>query len=236
MTLPASFYRVAALASALSALATGLLIFLPDLFVEGSDLATRMGRVREPAYQLRAWVYFFHPILVFTAALAVALRLRARPAWALPGLIGFALWAATELAQQCLTLFVFDPWRRAWLAGDAAVRATIETRILLYDALWDAAYYLLLTGFFIGCLCYAILLLRRDRLSRVVGALYVAAAALTLSFFVAGLGGPSLPPSLDRWLYPALQPLARLLIAWWLWRHADERVPLDRAEPARASA
>ena len=231
---PPAFYRAGAIASFLSVLTTLLLIFLPGLFAPGEGFAARMQRVEDPAYALRSWVYLLHPIITFTAALAVALRLRRRAALVLPGLVGFALWAMTELAQQTMTLFMFDRWRRSWLAGDAAVRETMEVRADIYDGLWDASYNLLLIGLLIGCAFYAAAMLRLGGLSRIVGLFYAAACALTFSIMVVELGGPSLPPALDQWLYPAIQPLGRLLIGIWLWKNADESAPIGPAAAAKA--
>jgi hypothetical protein len=223
---PPVFYRTAAIASFLTVATTLMLIFLPDFFAPGDGFDARMRRVTETPYILRAWAYFIHPFLAFTAALGVALRLRRQAHLMLPGLLGFALWAATEAGQQTMTLFLFDPWRRAWLASDQTVRATMEVRTALYDGLWNASYNLLLVGILIGCICYAAAMLRHRGLTRIVGAFYAAAALLTLSFMVVEYGGPSLPAFLDRWLYPAFQPLARFLIGLWLWRNADEAAPI----------
>lgn len=215
-----TFGRAAAAASAASAATTLVLIFAPSFFAPAPDFAGRMGRVADPAYQFRAWVQLVHPLLVFAAALGVTLALRARAlAWA--GLSGFALWAAVELAQQCLTLFAFDRWRRAWLAGDPAVRATMELRTAVYDGLWDAAYVLLLIGFLIGNGCFGGAMARTAGLTRAVGIFLLLAAALTLALLSAEVGGPALPEPLAFWLYPAIQPAGRLLLGAWLWRAAS---------------
>lgn len=214
--------RTAALGSLLSAFTTLALIFLPELFAPAPDFVRRMARVRDPAYQLRAWIYLVHPLLVFAGAFGVAALLRPRPL-ASPGLIGFGLWAAAEVAQQCLTLFAFDRWRRAWLAGDEAVRATMEVRTAIYDGLWDAAYVLLLIGFLIGNACFGAAMARMRGLGRVVGLFFLAAAALTVSLLLPEFGGPALLEPVAAWPYPAIQPPGRLLIGLWLWREADRR-------------
>jgi hypothetical protein len=216
---PPSFYRTAAVCSWLSVATTLLLIFLPEWYTPGNSFEARMARVQDPAYVLRSWVYLLHPFLVVTAALGVALRLRdVAPAWVLPGFLGFLLWGGTEAAQQALTLSTFDPWRLAYLAGDPAVRATMELRTALYDDLWDAMYVLLLIGFTLGNLLYARAALAIPGLTRVLSVFYTLAALLTLSFLVPEFGGPSLPETLGFWLYPAVQPLGRALIGVWLWR------------------
>ena len=226
-----AFYRFAAILSVASAVTTLGLIFLPGMMAPADDFAARMARVNDPVYRLYAWVYFAHPLLVVTAALAVAMRLRREAAsLVVPGLLAFLLWGSTEAAQQALSLFAFNPWRIAWLAGDPAVRATMEARTAMYDGLWNAMYFLLIVGFFIANALYAVAMWRRGGLSRVVGAFYAAAAGLTLQIIVVEVGGAQLlPDALDFWLYPLIQPLARTLIGVWLWRHADEGSALTRA-------
>ena len=231
---PPAFYRAAGIASALSGITTLGIIFLPDFYSTTEGFPARMARVDETPYVLRSWIHLVHPLLTGTAALAVGLRLRRRAGLVLPGLIGFAIWAVAEAAQQMLTLFMFDPWRRAWLAGDPAVRADMGVRTALYDGLWNASYELIILFFLIGCAFYAAAMLPLRGLTRIVGAFYAAAALLTLTIIVVELGGPALPPLLDRWFYPAVQPLARLLIGLWLWRNADEAAPID-SSPAEAA-
>jgi len=228
MKVSRSFYRVAAICSLLSAATTLMLILLPYLYYPVAEgLPGRMERVTDPLYQLRAWTYALHPFLVFTAALGVAAASRrAAPALALGGLLGFALWAATEAAQQCLTLFAFDAWRRAWLLGDPAVRATIELRTAFYDGLWNAAYALLLIGFIIGNSFLAACVSRfPDRLSRILAGFFGAAVLLSLSNLSGEMGGPAFPASFAELAYPAIQPLARLLIGFWLFRIALQGEP-----------
>jgi len=228
MTFSPTFYRVAGTASILSVATTLMLIFLPEFFAPVPEgIPGRMQRVTDPLYQLRAWAYQVHPFLVFTACLGVAAACRrVAPALALAGILAFGLWAFTEAAQQSLTLFAFDDWRRAWLAGDPAVRATIEVRAAIYDGLWEAAYSLLLFGIILGSAFFAAILIRLpDTLSRVVGFLFALAAIQSVLIQSGELGGPTLPEALSFWIYPATQPLARLLLGIWLLRVARSGEP-----------
>lgn len=225
---PSGFYRTAGIASILTAVTTLILIFGPQFYAPLPEgIAGRMQRVADPAYQLRAWTYFIHPFLALIAALGVGLATRrAAPALALAGVLGFGLWALTEAGQQSLTLFAFDDWRRAWLAGDPAVRASIEVRAAVYDGLWEAAYSLLLFGIILGSACFAVILLRLpDTLSRIVGGFYALAALQSILLQSGELGGPVLPESIAFWVYPATQPLARILIGVWLLRVARRGEP-----------
>jgi hypothetical protein len=229
MVFPPRFYQAAALCSVLSAVTTLLLIFLPYFYAPGGTFELRMARVNDPAYAVRSWDYLIHPFLTMMAALGVAARLRRTAAGlVVPGLLCFLLWGVIEASQQALTLAAFDRWRHAYLAGDEAVRSTMVLRTALYDSAWDAMYFLLLIAFMIGNILYAAAMWRGSTLSRTLSVLYAAAALLTLTILAGELGGPSLPPLIEAWVYPLTQPLARVLIGVWLWRHADESLQLPR--------
>jgi len=224
-----AFYRSLALCSVLSAVTTLGLIFLPQFYQPVEGFEGRMMRVDDPAYVLRSWVYLVHPFITFAAALGVALRIRTlRPAAAVIGIAGFALWASNEALQQTVTLFAFDQWRAAYFAADEATRAIIRTNTALYDGLWDAFYFLLLLGFSIGNLFLGIALLRAGRgVTRLVGCFFLAAVVLTLLTNIAPqLQWWTVPEPLDSWSYPAIQPLGRVLIGLWLWSAANEEDPL----------
>jgi len=223
------FYRSAAACSAVSAVTTLMLIFLPRVYGPLRDFDARIAAVHHPAYIARAWGYLVHPFLCLAAALGVAAsRRRAASGPAVVGFLGFLLWAFTEAGQQALTLTTFDRWRRAYPAADEAARSLLRTQIATYDALWDAMYVLLLIGFMVGNAFLAVALWKSPGLGRLVAVLYIAAAGLGLTNFLPEFGGPGLPPSLDFWLYPALQPAARLLIGVYLWRATD---PEDGGAP-----
>lgn len=229
MHFSSSFYKSAAVASMLTAVTTLLLIFLPSFFIPGEGFDARMARVHDPAYTLRSWVYLVHPFLVLTAAIAVAMRIRKQSsAAAIIGLLAFTLWAFTEAAQQTLTLFAFDKWRIAYATADAVARLQIQANTVLYDSLWDAMYFLLLLGFAIGNCCFGIALAKYSGLTRIVGYFLLAAFALTLTNIAGELRWFALPEPIATWAYPAIQPLGRFLIGLWLWRAADEVLPLPK--------
>ena len=213
MKLSPSFYRSVAVCSIVSAVTTLGLIYLPGFYQPADGFEGRMARVHDPAYVLRSWVYFVHPFITFAAALGVGLRIRAlRPAAAIVGVAGFALWACSEAGQQTLTLFAFDKWRVAYATADEATRTMIRTNTAMYDGLWDAFYFLLLVAFTIGNTSLGFALARAGRgVTRVVGFFFLAAAALTVTIITGELQWGSLPEPLASWSYPAIQPLGRTL-------------------------
>jgi hypothetical protein len=221
------FYRGAAVCSVLSAVTTLLLIFLPSFYGAGEGFEGRMMRVKDPAYEVRAWVAFIHPFLATYAAIALAVRLRDEAAGlALLGGLSYLVWGIVEIAQQAFTLVAFDNWRLAWLAGDPQVREQMAVRVALYDGIWDALYIVLLTAIIIGSACFARLCWQpRAALSRTISVFFVLVVPLSCYFFFTAMGGREfLPASLVFWFYPLTQPLARSLIGVWLWRAADEGV------------
>lgn len=214
-----TFYRTAAICSFASVVTTLMLIFLPRFYGPATSFEHRLELVQHPLWQLRAWAYLIHPFLVLGAALGVAAALRrVATGAAASGLVGFMLWAFTEAAQQTLTLVAFRRWAAEYRAADATVRETLRAQIGVYDAVWDAMYLLLLIAFLAGNVLYALATVRGRGLTCVLSFFYVGAALLTLAIISGELGGPTVPPVLGAWLYPALQPAARATIGLWLWR------------------
>jgi hypothetical protein len=233
MAFSRSFFRVAAVCSLLSAVTTLFLIVLPRWIPPAADLAARMDAHGHPAYLLRSWVYLCHPFLVLAAALAVAVRAAVRqPGPAIYGFACFMLWAWVEATQQGLTLVAFDRlWRPAFLAGDAAERDVIAAGVAVYDAAWDSLFFVLVIGFALGSLLYGLVLARGAGLERVVGVLYLVIAAWSFHSTAVDWGAPRLPPLLDTWLYPLVQPVARTLIGVWLWRSPTVALSPPTAPP-----
>jgi hypothetical protein len=237
MSFSRRFYRATAICSAISVATTLMLIFLPRLYGPVVGFDARIAAVHHPAYVLRSWVYLAHPFLVLAAALGVAAARRRVAAGPVAfGFLGFLLWAFTEAGQQALTLTTFDRWRRAYPAAEEHAQALFRTQIAMYDALWDAMYVLLLFGFLIGNIFLGMATWRARGLTRTVSVFFYCAAGLTLFLLSGEFQGPILPPVLATWLYPALQPLARLLIAVFLWRTPGDGLDARREAGSAALA
>jgi hypothetical protein len=204
----------------LSAVTTLLLIFLPSFYGAGEGFEGRMMRVKDPAYEMRAWVAFVHPFLATYAAIALAVRLRDKAAGlALMGGLSYLVWGTVEVTQQAFTLVAFNSWRIAWIAGDTQVRQQMAVRVALYDGIWDALYVVILAAIIIGSACFARLCWQGDLLSRTISVFFVLVVPLSCYFFFTSIGGREfLPASLVFWFYPLTQPLARSLIGVFLWR------------------
>jgi hypothetical protein len=222
MTFSPAFYRTAAVCSMLSAVTTLLLIALPGLHGVGPSIEARVALLDDPRYVLRAWAYLLHPFLVLGAAMGVAAALRMTAAGAaLAGLLGFALWAFTEAAQQTLTLTAFHRWAAAYPTAEESVRMVLRIQIETFYVIWDAMFLLLLLAFLAGNVLFGLAMWPQRGLTRLVGGCFFAAAILTAFGISSELGGPVVPSPVDAWLYPLIQPAARTIIGIWLWRRAS---------------
>jgi len=223
MSFSPRFYRACAICSFISAVTTLGLIFLPKFYGPATDIDARVALIHHPLWQLRAWIYLFHPFLTLAAALGVAVALRRTAAGAiLTGFLGFLLWGFTEAGQQTLTLTLFRRLAAAYPGADSTHQEIIRMQIETYDHIWDAMFLLLLIAFLIANVLYGVVTIRGTGVTRTLGFFYFAAAVLTLSIIFREIGIPALPPALEAWFYPATQPVARFLIGVWLWQKQNQ--------------
>lgn len=218
------FYRVAAICSFISAATTLCLIFFPRLYSRAANFEQNIALFENPIYTLRLWIYLFHPFFVLTAAMGVAVRLAPRhAALVLPGFLLWFVWAFTEMIQQSLALVANHyAWRAGYETADESVRTMIRTQMFGFDAIWDALYVLLLIGFIGGNVLYAAAFRKSTGLGRALAVFYLLAAGLSIfnflgAFDIATWVGPAM-----NWIYPLLQPAARVSIGVWLWKQAKE--------------
>ncbi|MDZ7639818.1 MAG: hypothetical protein U5J83_16470 [Bryobacterales bacterium] len=217
------FYRATAICSFLSVASTLLLIFLPRLYDSGESFESRLARVGNPIYMLRAWVYLLHPFVVLAAALGVAMAMRRLSGGAAAaGFLCFLLWALTEAGQQALTLVAYHGWAGAYATADVATQEVLRMQISIYHAIWDSMFLLLLIGFLLGNLLYGVAMVNSRGSAWILGVLFLAVAVLTAFGVSREIGGPGLPPALAVWLYPIVQPVSRLLVGLWLWNMAED--------------
>ena len=216
-----SFFRVVGLCSVLSAVTTLLLIFMPQFYEAPGPFEEQVALHANSFYMARLWIYFIHPFLVLTAAWGVAAKkLDTAAGAASTGFIFFGLWGFTEAGQQALSLVALNlTWRAGYAKStDEALRQMLHTQMTGFDGIWDALFFLLLTGFMLGNLLYGIALWKGAGLEKILSWLFFFIAAFTLINLVSNYGGPALLSGALGWIYPVVQPVARVLIGIWLWR------------------
>lgn len=214
-----AFYRFAAVCSILSAATTLVLIFGPRFYSAPATLEQAVALRSDPAYLFRLWVYFFHPYLVFSAALAIAVyKLRDSAGSVLLGLFSFFTWALLEALQQGFALAALNQaWRAGFAAAtDAAARDSYRTLLLGFEGMWDAFYLVLLTAFVLANLAYGIATRGATGLEGWVSLAFFAAAALSAATWLANFGGVAWLGPAVQGAYPLIQPAARVLFGVWL--------------------
>lgn len=108
-------------------------------------------------------------------------------------------------------------WREGYArTTDEATREMFRTHLLGFGAVWDSRY-LLLTGFALAHILYGVATWPESGLERVVSRGFFLGAGLTPLILSASFGGPAGPRGLTTWLYPAIQPLFRVLPGIRLW-------------------
>jgi hypothetical protein len=218
--------RAAACCSALSALTTFLLWWLPRLVPPPADFAASIALHAHPAYLARLWVNFGHNwIALFSYIGAAVVLARRAPGRAVGGLAAFGVWAVTELVGIAVIIVAVNrTWRASYAGADEAGRASIRTLLAGWDAIWDGMFFLLLVAFLLGSLLYGLAAIQGRGLERLLGALLLAAVPLTALIIAGGYGGVTWTDAIVGAVYPALQPASRLLMGIWLWRAAEPGV------------
>jgi hypothetical protein len=215
------FLIAAGVCSLLGALTTGLLLFLPA--VEALDFDSRVQLYQNNLYLTKLWILFFHPQFNTIASFGICVLLfRKYPLQIIPGTLFILVWFFSEMAQQA---FLIDALNQMWRPG--YVEATDEinqdiNRTLIHGAtgLSDSKYFLVLYGFGLGSLLYGLAFIQEQKVAKWIGLALIFIGILSLfSFLRYYLGMNFLSPYVDwtySWIYPYLQPLVRIGIAFWI--------------------
>lgn len=219
------------IAAVISAATTFLLWYLPRTYPAPSGFAEVVALHAEPAYVARLWVNYAHVFVALFAYGVVAAVLRNRaPLAAAVGIAAFAFWCLAEALGISITIWaVNDTWRAGYSAADPDTQAIIRTSLHTYSGIWDGVFFVILTTFLIGTLCYGAALASGGPAEKLLAVLFLLAAPLTAIIVLDGYFGASLSGWI-AWSYPVLQPLSRALTGAWLISLA-----VSRSSPATRS-
>jgi hypothetical protein len=215
-------YRIASAAAALSALTTFLLWLLPRLYTGPASFEQAVALHLNPLYLGRLWVNFIHIFLALVAYGAAACALwRRSAALAGFGFVWMLMWGMAELLGVSVNLFAVNAtWRAQFAAATPELQGQLRVLLLGFQGVWDGVFFLLLVCFLLGSLCYGLALVRGRGLERALGGLFLLAVPLTVAIMLGGYTSIGSFDAISGALYPVLQPLSRLLLAYWLWRWA----------------
>lgn len=216
------FIRFGAICSVLLAITTFLLWLLPRYVEPATTFEARLALVANPFYIGRLWVNFVHMFLGFAAYLAVytVLRDKAR-GFAVLGLGFYFIWVLVELLALSINIFAVNAgWRAGYAAANPEQQAMYRMFLAWWPGVWDGLYFLLALAYLLGSLMFGGLAVLQRGLTRVVGVLLLLGGAISAAFLVGGYGGPAWPEEIAGAIYPVVQPVARAVTGWWLWRMA----------------
>lgn len=217
-------YKIAAVASALSVVTTILLWLLPRLYTSPQGFDEILQLHKNPIYIARLWVNFIHIFLALLAYFAATILFwRRSPTLAGFGLICFLLWGFIELVGVSTNIFAVNfSWRAQFASASPEVQAQLKVLLLGFPAVWDALFFVLLTGFLVGTFCFGVVAISGRGLEWWVGVFFLLAVPLTLAIMLGGYTSVSFLDGVVSWTYPVLQPISRALLAAWLWGAAGD--------------
>ena len=232
------FVRFGAVCSVLLAVTTFLLWLLPRYVPEAVTFEARLALASNPYYLGRLWVNFTHMFLGFAAYLAVyaILREKAR-GFATLGLGFYFIWVLVELLALSINLFAVNAaWRGGYAAANPEQQAMFKLFLAWWPGVWDGLYFLLALAYLLGSLVFGGLAVMERGFTRAIGVLLLLGSVISAAFLIGEYGGPVWPEEIAGAVYPVVQPLARAITGWWLWRMAtmfnEKRLPTHRQEAA----
>ncbi|MEP2668746.1 MAG: hypothetical protein ABJH04_07120 [Cyclobacteriaceae bacterium] len=214
------FLRLTAVCSLLGAITTALLIFLPN--TTAVDDPTHALLSQDSLYMAKKWILFLHPQVNFIASLGVAyIFIRKFPLQILLGSLFLLIWCYTEMAQQAFVIDALNQiWRAEYLGADHNEKGTYHILFKVAGGLSDSYYFLLLYGFGLGTLLFALAFIQTSGLARWIGYVLVFIGVLSLlafaSYYLGLTALVDLVGWMYKWIYAWLQPAVRIAISVWL--------------------
>jgi glucan phosphoethanolaminetransferase (alkaline phosphatase superfamily) len=212
-------YKFTAAAALLSAITTFLLWMLPKLHHSPSNFEEAVQLSANGYYVARQWVNLFHIPLALAAYFGFAYKVRHR---ALPaagfGFVWFVIWGAIEMLGISGIIFAVNKtWRAQYPASDEATRKVLQSSIENFYTVWDSMFFVLLIAFLMGTILYACAANVGSKLERILSFTFWLGSVLTVFIILSGYAGAGWADAPVSFIYPILQPLNRILIAFFLW-------------------
>ncbi|HMB63199.1 MAG TPA: hypothetical protein VKN36_09015 [Eudoraea sp.] len=222
------FLKATAICSFLGALTTVLLIFLPN--PEAPDFETSALLYNDTLYMSKLWILFFHPQVNLLASFGIAFLLfKKYPLQIIFGTLFLSVWGYTEMSQQSVLIDALNQiWRPGFIgAEEETSRNMFETLIKAANGISDSNYFLVLYGFGLGSLFYAMAFIWENTLGKLLGYSLIFIGILSLSSFARYyLALQSLDQFVNwsyEWIYPYLQPLVRIGMGIWILKEIKKR-------------
>jgi hypothetical protein len=227
-----AFLRFAALCAFISAVTTFGVHLLP-LLHPAPTFETQLQLAKNPVYIFRLWVVIIHILLVLGSMWGVAVvKFRTAPGWIGLGIGGYFIFGLAELFRISIVMNAVNPIRLRYLQQpDPALKATL----LNWPHLNDALFFLLVIGFLIGNLFYAIAFRKGVRLERWISLLLFIWSGLSLATLLQEYLYQTWINFIPEFISYTYQPFVRILFGIWLWIVAKETAKAQSAQSSISS-
>ncbi|MCM3870893.1 MAG: hypothetical protein ND895_09410 [Pyrinomonadaceae bacterium] len=220
MSVSTRFLRFASICAFATALTTLAIHLLPELWADADTFEEQLQLRHNSSYVLHSWVTVVHCLLVVVSMFGLGvLRLSVAPVLIRFGFLGFLFFAFIEILRTSLRIFALNrTWRANYEAAtDDAARMSLRATIGAFSGINESLFFLFLTAFIIGLLCYGFAFVGAKGLEQKVGLLLLLWAALSIPGYVDTVRGTEVLSAYFEWVGSYFQPIARALLGVWLW-------------------
>jgi hypothetical protein len=210
-----------AIGAYLSSLTTFLLWLLPFFYPPASDFNATIPLSGNIYYLSKLWVNLIHIPLAMAGYAGITFIIMERNALkAMFGMIWLSFWGLIEMCGiASIILTVNQKWRTDYVQSDNFHKSEIKAAIESFFAIWDSLFFVLLICFLLGSLFLGWATWSTNKLDRIISILLLLAVPLTILIIISGYTQYTSAGIFVKWLYPVVQPVSRLAIGLYIWKH-----------------
>jgi membrane-anchored protein YejM (alkaline phosphatase superfamily) len=220
-----TFFRIASIAAALTAVTTFLLWLLPYLYESPTNVEEGILLTNNDYYLARQWVNFIHIPLALTGYFGLTLiQSKKQKALSVFGMGWFAIWGAIEMIGVSIILFSVNyNWRSNYHLADELQKLVLKNNIETFFSIWDSLFFVLLIAFLLGTLFFAWATSKSKGLEKVLSYLLWLAVPLTIFIILSRYFEQEWAGQITTYLYPILQPVSRFVLGIFIWKSIEKK-------------
>ena len=217
-----NFFRFVAICAFLSALTTFGVHLLP-LLHPANTFEQQLQLSNNPIYKFRLWIVFIHILFVLFSMWGVAAaKYKTAAGWIGLGFGGYWIFSLAEFFRVSFVLNAVNGWRSRFLTEtDPHTREFLKENLMSWPQINDALFFLLVVGFLMGNLFYAIATRKGIGIEKWVSNLLFLWTAIGFTTLLHEFLGQTWLNFMPEFISYTYQPLVRIVIGIWLWRIAN---------------
>ncbi len=217
-----NFFRFVAICAFLSALTTFGVHLLP-LLHPANTFEEQLQLSNNPIYKIRLWIVFIHILFVLASMWGVAAaKYKTAAGWIGLGLGGYWIFGLAEFFRVSFALNAVNGWRSRFLSEtDPHAREFLKENLMSWPQINDTLFFLLVIGFLMGNIFYAIATWKGIGLEKWVSNLLFVWAAIGFITLLHEFLGQIWLNFMPEFISYTFQPFVRIIIGIWLWKTAQ---------------